>query len=274
MQKLIITVALTGNVPTKEMNANLPVTADEIAADVRRCADTGASLFHVHARDIDEKPTLDIEVYKENVRQINAIAPEVIIQLSTGARAGKEWEPRVNPVRLLPEMASFTTGSNNLPGIIYENSPQFIEYLAGVFKKTGVKPPRYAALITVNASTDLETTIDKSHKQPSVAETISAVSNIQLHRYNDATQVLTDRSLERWAELVSTPDNPVMAYNVRVGFDDIEHPDDRSFFNRIPTSFSLSDEQVDRLIEAGRVLLRNNPNYQRLLADLGGVQPL
>ena len=140
MQKLIITVALTGNVPTKEMNANLPVTADEIAADVRRCADTGASLFHVHARDIDEKPTLDIEVYKENVRQINAIAPEVIIQLSTGARAGKEWEPRVNPVRLLPEMASFTTGSNNLPGIIYENSPQFIEYLAGVFKKTGVKP--------------------------------------------------------------------------------------------------------------------------------------
>jgi len=74
--------------------------------------------------------------------------------------------------------------------------------------------------------------------------------------------------------LVSTPDNTVMPYKVRVGFDDIEHPDDRSFFNRIPTSFSLSDEQVDRLIEAGRELLRNNPNYQRLLADLGGVQPL
>ena len=54
--------------------------------------------------------------------------------------AGKEWEARANPVRLLPEMGSFTTGSNNLPGIVYENSPQFIEYLAGVFKQTGVKP--------------------------------------------------------------------------------------------------------------------------------------
>jgi 3-keto-5-aminohexanoate cleavage enzyme len=64
----------------------------------------------------------------------------VIVQLSTGGRAGKDWEARANPVRLLPEMASFTTGSNNLPGMIYENSPQFIEYLAQAFKETGVKP--------------------------------------------------------------------------------------------------------------------------------------
>ena len=48
--------------------------------------------------------------------------------------------------------------------------------------------------------------------------------------------------------------------------------DDRRFFNRIPTSFSLSKEQVDRLIEAGRELLRNNPDYQRLLTELGGAQ--
>ena len=140
MDKLIITVALTGNVPTQQMNPNLPATADEIAADVRRCADAGAVVFHVHARDKDQKPTLDIDVFKANARCIKKTAPEVIIQLSTGGRAGKDWEARANPVRLLPEMASFTTGSNNLPGIIYENSPQFIEFLAGVFKETGVKP--------------------------------------------------------------------------------------------------------------------------------------
>jgi len=81
-----------------------------------------------------------MDVYKKNAKRIKEVAPEVILQLSTGARAGKEWEARANPVRLLPEMGSFTTGSNNLPGIVYENSPQFIEYLAGVFKQTGVKP--------------------------------------------------------------------------------------------------------------------------------------
>jgi 3-keto-5-aminohexanoate cleavage enzyme len=120
------------------MNPNLPVTAEEIAADVRRCADAGAVVFHVHARDKDQKPTFDIDVFKESARRIKKIAPEVIIQLSTGARAGKDREARANPVRLLPEMASFTTGSNNLPGIVYENSPEFIEFLAGVFKETGV----------------------------------------------------------------------------------------------------------------------------------------
>jgi 3-keto-5-aminohexanoate cleavage enzyme len=140
MEKLVITVALTGNVPTKKMNPNLPVTTDEIAADVRRCHDAGAVLFHVHARDADQRPTLDINVYKENARRIKELAPEVILQLSTGARAGKEWEDRASPVRLLPEMGSFTTGSNNLPGVVYENSPQFIEYLAKVYQETGVKP--------------------------------------------------------------------------------------------------------------------------------------
>ena len=51
MEKLIITVALTGNVPTKKMNPNVPMTPDEIATDVRECAEAGASLFHIHARD-------------------------------------------------------------------------------------------------------------------------------------------------------------------------------------------------------------------------------
>jgi 3-keto-5-aminohexanoate cleavage enzyme len=138
--KLIITVALTGNVVRKELSPYLPVTADEIAADVGRCADAGAALFHLHARDSDKRPTLDVSVFKENVRRIKQVAPQVILQLSTGGRAGKDWEARVNPIRLLPEMGSFTTGSSNLPGIVYENSPQFIEYLARTFHDTDVKP--------------------------------------------------------------------------------------------------------------------------------------
>jgi len=140
MSKLIVTVALTGNVPTKARNPNLPETAEEIAADVKRCLDAGAAVFHLHARDAERKPTLDISVIKENVGKMKTAAPQAILQLSTGARAGRDWEARVNPVRLLPEMASFTTGSNNMPNTVYENSPQFIEYLARTFQETGVKP--------------------------------------------------------------------------------------------------------------------------------------
>lgn len=140
MEKLIITAALTGNVPTRALTPHVPLTPEEIATDAARCASAGACIVHVHARDAGGKPTLDRAVFQDIVRQIKRQAPEIIIQLSTGARAGKDWEARATPVRLRPEMASFTTGSNNLPGMVYENAPDFIAFLAGVFKDTGVKP--------------------------------------------------------------------------------------------------------------------------------------
>jgi 3-keto-5-aminohexanoate cleavage enzyme len=103
VQKLIITAALTGNVPTREMNSSLPVTPEEIAKDVNRCANVGASLFHIHARDGLQKPTLNPSVFMDIVQGIKAVSPEVIVQLSTGGRAGKNWEDRANPIKLLKE---------------------------------------------------------------------------------------------------------------------------------------------------------------------------
>jgi len=140
MEKLIVVTALTGNVPSRATSPNVPLTPDEIAADVRRCADAGSSMFHVHARDEDGKPSLDAGIYLKIVQKIKEVAPEVIVMLSTGGRASKDPEARAAPVRLRPEIASITTGSNNLPGIIYENSPQFIEFLAAVFRENGVRP--------------------------------------------------------------------------------------------------------------------------------------
>ena len=140
------------------------------------------------------------------------------------------------------------------------------------YAKTGRKPPRYAAVISVNASTDPEPGMDTSSRQPAVKETIDSMSNVQIHLYNDATIDLMQESLAQWTQLLSTPDQPVTAYFVKLGFVGIEQPDQRSFYNDIPTSFDLSEEQVDKLIEAGHELLRNNPDYQRLLADINGAQ--
>jgi len=140
------------------------------------------------------------------------------------------------------------------------------------FEQAGRKPPRYSVIISVDASTDPEPLMDKSNRQPSMGETIGSMSSVQLHRYNDATILLAERSLTKWVQAVSTADRPVTAYFPKLGFTDFEQPEQRHFFNAIPTSFALSEEQVDRLIEAGHELLRNNPDYQRLLADLGGAQ--
>ena len=56
---------------------------------------------------------------------------------------------------------------------------------------------------------------------------------------------------------------------VELAFDLLEDPADRAYFNALPTSFDLDDEQVDRLIAAARQLMRESPAYQNLLRALG-----
>ncbi|MFK7845093.1 MAG: patatin-like phospholipase family protein [Rhodothermales bacterium] len=137
-------------------------------------------------------------------------------------------------------------------------------------KKSGRKIPRHAVLISVDASTSPEPEMDRSSKQPSLMETINAMSNIQLHRYNTDTLDLMDKSLMRWARELSNSDKRVKPSFVQIGIKDVRQPEEFHFLNGIPTSFSISDEQVDRLIQAGRKLLRSNPDYQRFLAGIGG----
>ncbi|MDM0066092.1 patatin-like phospholipase family protein [Variovorax sp. J31P207] len=132
----------------------------------------------------------------------------------------------------------------------------------------GIAAPRRIAIISVNAAADTPAGIGESNRAPSVEQTMSAVTNVQLHRYNVSTLQQTQQGLERWTRELSTPERPVTSYFVRLSFEDVPDLPLRRFLNRIPTSFALDNEQVERLIATGRELLRSNPEYQRLLASL------
>jgi len=135
-------------------------------------------------------------------------------------------------------------------------------------KKYARPPPRRLVLISVNAATDPERTMDESAKQPAIAETISAMSDVQLHRYNVDTIALLKGMLTRWTQEISTPERPVEPYFIVLDFHGIDESQQRLLLNQLPTSFSLTDEQVDGLIAAGGELLRSHPEFRRLLADM------
>ncbi len=134
-------------------------------------------------------------------------------------------------------------------------------------KKLGRRLPRYWVVIAVNASTTPETVMDASTRQPSLIETVNAMSDIQLHRYNTEILELTKETLANWSKELSTPQRPLQTYLIQLTFKDIP-PERRRFFNQIATSFALSDEQIDALIAAGGELLQKNAEFQRLLADI------
>jgi len=140
MNKLIITVAPTGSLPTKEMTPHVPITPEEIIETGIRCESAGASVIHVHARNPrDGSASSQFAIFEEICHGLRE-KTNLIIQISTGGRAGTAYEQRCERLRLKPEMASLTTGSVNFPNSVYENSPELIKALARDMFELGIKP--------------------------------------------------------------------------------------------------------------------------------------
>ncbi|MCG8569280.1 MAG: 3-keto-5-aminohexanoate cleavage protein [Spirochaetes bacterium] len=141
MEKLIITLACTGNVPTKELNKTTPITPEEIVADLKECCELGVSIAHLHARDEDQQPTHSRDQYKAILDEIKNQKLNVITQLSTGARGGENTaESRGQMLDLDCEMGSLATGSSNFPTSVNANSPQLVEALVKKMYTNQIKP--------------------------------------------------------------------------------------------------------------------------------------
>jgi len=141
MEKLIITIAPTGNVPTKELNPNTPLTIEEIVEDIDKCHKLGASIAHIHVRDEKLEPTSDRSLFKKVIDSLDEKNIGVIKQLSTGARGGAnsiDWRGQMLDLNV--EMASLATGSSNFATSVNANSPELIKALAQKMYDNNIKP--------------------------------------------------------------------------------------------------------------------------------------
>jgi uncharacterized protein (DUF849 family) len=144
LDKLIVSVAVTGMVPRKEDNPHVPISPDEIADDCLRCYEAGASVFHLHARDKNEEPTYRSDVYRDIITKVRSKCPDAIICVSTSGRVFRSFEQRSEVLNLdgnvKPDMASLTLGSLNFPKQASVNEPHMIQALAEKMNKQGIVP--------------------------------------------------------------------------------------------------------------------------------------
>ncbi|MEL6228176.1 MAG: 3-keto-5-aminohexanoate cleavage protein, partial [Pseudomonadota bacterium] len=83
-EKVIITIAPTGGLGSKEFNPALPTQPQEIADDVFKCYEAGASVVAVHARSKeDDTATCDETIYRDINTRIREKC-DIIINNSTG----------------------------------------------------------------------------------------------------------------------------------------------------------------------------------------------
>ncbi len=157
MDKVIITVAVTGSQPTRAMNPGLPITPQEIADSAYECLNEGASIVHVHVRDPKTGVrSMAFELYEEVVERVRAKS-RMIINLTTGpggqvvvgpdnrpdpaASIIEPPETRVAHVlKLKPEMCSLDVGSSNFGTMVFMNAQPVIDKMAELLKGAGVKP--------------------------------------------------------------------------------------------------------------------------------------
>lgn len=142
MEKLIIVVAPVGAEVTRQENPNLPITPEEIAREVKRCEEAGASIVHLHVRDQQGNATQDKYVFKEAIEAIKATGSNLIIQVSTGGAVGMTAEERLQSIysHEAIEMATLTTGTVNFGDDVFLNPPPLIEKFAAAMAERGLKP--------------------------------------------------------------------------------------------------------------------------------------
>lgn len=143
MRKIIITAAVAGSRPTKDMNPAVPYTPEEIAQSAVECYRAGAAIAHIHVRDPRTgKPDFKIELFREVVERIRQEC-EMIINLTTSGlmlAGANVIEQRLQPVSLKPEICSLDIGSINFEDRVFINSAEWGEIAATTMKEYGVKP--------------------------------------------------------------------------------------------------------------------------------------
>lgn len=141
MDKLIITACICGAEVTKENNPAVPYTVEEIANEAYGAYKAGASIIHLHVRYDDGTPTQDVERFRECFEAIRAKCPDVIIQPSTGGAVGMSNDERLQPITLMPEMATLDCGTCNFGGDdIFVNTENMIKDFGEKMIARGIKP--------------------------------------------------------------------------------------------------------------------------------------
>jgi uncharacterized protein (DUF849 family) len=135
----MITVAPTGAELDKSAVPALPVTLDELVTTAKECRQAGAAMIHVHIRDGESKPTLDVARLKDTVHALRE-ATDLIVQLSTGGAVTDPYERRLAVLDAAPDGCSLTCGTVNFGDEVFMNPWPFICELYVRTQELGVVP--------------------------------------------------------------------------------------------------------------------------------------
>ena len=137
--RLLITVAPTGAETSKEDCPQLPTTLDELVATARDCEAAGAAMIHVHIRDDEHRPTLDLGRLTDTVAALRENT-DLVIQLSTGGSVHDPLDNRLRVLDAAPDSSSLTMGTTNFGNDVFLNPWPFVCELYQLSQERSIVP--------------------------------------------------------------------------------------------------------------------------------------
>jgi 3-keto-5-aminohexanoate cleavage enzyme len=139
MAGTLITVAPTGAEHLKADLPQLPTTLEELVAEAKACEAAGASLIHVHIRDAEHRPTLDLGRLRETVAALRE-QTTLVVQLSTGGSVHDPLDARLAVLDAAPDSCSLTCGTVNFGDDVFLNPWPFMIELYEKAREAKVVP--------------------------------------------------------------------------------------------------------------------------------------
>ena len=139
VDKTLITVAPTGAETAKADFPQLPTTLAELVETAKRCEAAGAAMIHVHIRDAEHRPTLDLGRLRDTVDTLRA-ETTLVVQLSTGGAVTDPYADRLRVLDAEPDSCSLTTGTVNFGDDVFMNPWTFVAELYQLTQEREVVP--------------------------------------------------------------------------------------------------------------------------------------
>ncbi|MGH3447520.1 MAG: 3-keto-5-aminohexanoate cleavage protein [Nocardioidaceae bacterium] len=121
----LITVAPTGAEIAKADFPALPTTLEELAETAQRCEAAGAAMIHLHIRDEQHQPTLEVGRLAAAVEAVRE-SSSLVVQLSAGGSVHDPLERRLEVLDADPDSCSLTMGTVNFGDDVFSNPWPFI----------------------------------------------------------------------------------------------------------------------------------------------------
>jgi len=146
---------------------------------------------------------------------------------------------------------------------------------------------RRIVVFVVNSRSSPQTDWDQSERPPGAIPLLIKATGVPIDHYSyESVETMRD-VVARWQgmrrlresaafnatldpavkQLLSAPN--IDLYVIDVSFAALEDDAERRYLNDLPTSFVLPPEAIDRLRAAARKIVRESPDFQRLLKDAG-----